>query len=256
MATLATAYRTEIIKSKHTFALWLAVLGAAFIPAVMFLIYLNRWESFVPKAGANPWAEFFGAAWNVVSFIFIPFFVVLLCTLVIGIEHKSNTWKQLFTLPVSKGTVYLSKLLIIISLTIACYVLFIGFLLVSGTVLGLFRSGLGFLSHTPDLLPVLKTGFKSFVSVLGILGIHYWLSIRLKNMILPIGIGLVGIVTATILVNFWKNIVYYPYAFTIISTSPMFKPTGFFADSEWYSLICFLIFSGLGYLDFRRFYRG
>ncbi len=256
MATLATAYRTEIIKSKHTFALWLAVLGAAFIPAVMFLIYLNRWESFVPKAGANPWAEFFGAAWNVVSFIFIPFFVVLLCTLVMGIEHKSNTWKQLFTLPVSKGTVYLSKLLIVISLAITCYILFIGFLLVSGTVLGLFKPKLGFLSHMPGLLPVLKIGFKSFVSVLGILGIHYWLSIRLKNMILPIGIGLVGIVTATILFSRWAHVVYYPYAFTILSASPLQKPTGFFAASELYSIICFLVFVGLGYLDFRRFYRG
>lgn len=256
MATLATVYRTEIIKSKNTFALWLAVLGAAFIPSVMFLIYLNRWESFVPKAGDNPWTIFLANAWNVVSFIFIPFFVVLLCTLVMGIEHKSNTWKHLFTLPVSKSAVYLGKLLIIISLVIACYVLFIGFLLVSGSVLGLIKPKLGFLAHTPDLPPVLKTAFKSFVSTLGILGIHYWLSIRLKNMILPIGIGLVGIVTATILINFWKNIIYYPYAFTIISTSPMFKPDGFLAASEWYSLGYFVVFGVLGYFDFRRFYRG
>lgn len=256
MTTVTASFRSEIIKSKNTFALWLVLFGAAFSPALLFLIYLNRPANFIPKPGQNPWDFFMSNGLQFISFFFIPFFIVLLCGLVVSIEHKSNTWKHLFTLPVSKSTVYVNKLLIILSLAVICYGLFFVLLLVSGGLIGLVKPELKFMSHTPDFGLITKLLFRSFISTLGILAIHYWLSIRLKNMILPIGIGLVCIVTGTILFGRWDNLIYYPHAYTIFTIFPQPGHTSFLQKHEIYSLLYFAGVTLLGYVDFTRFYKG
>lgn len=256
MATLGTVYQTELIKSKNTFALWLACLGAGFMPALMFVVYLTKWETFVPQKGANVWNQFSFANLQGVSFFFIPFFVVLLCSLVINIEHKSNTWKYLLTLPVSRLSIYVNKLLIILTLTVVTYVLFIVFLLTAGVVLGILRPKLGFLDQTLALDGLLKLAFRSFVSTLAMLAIHYWLSIRLKNMIAAIGIGLICIVTATILFKRWEYAIYYPYTFTMYTIFSSEKSVKVLASHELYSLGYFVIITIAGYIDFSRFYKG
>ncbi|MCU0352245.1 MAG: ABC transporter permease [Cytophagales bacterium] len=256
MATLTTVYQTELIKSKNTFALWLVVLGAAFVPFLMFLIYMNKWENFLPKPGENPWNQFFIANWQVVSFIFIPFFIVLLCALVIGIEHKSNSWKHLFTLPVSKFSVYTSKLSVVLSLVLFCYLLFVLFLFMSGTLLGILRPKLAFLSHTPNVAGLLQFAGKSLVATLGMVAVHFWLSIRLRNLIQSVGIGLVCIVTATILFQRWENAVYFPYTYTMYTLTGDKESLHSLSKHEMYSLAYFVVVIGLGYVDFSRFYRG
>ncbi len=261
MTTLAAVFRTELIKSKNTFAVWLVGLGAAFVPFLFFLIYLNRWEKFIPKTGENPWIVFFNNCLSTASFILIPFFIVLLSSLIVNIEHKSNAWKHLLTLPVSKSALYLNKLGVIIGLTLMCYGFFVIFTLLAASLLGLFKPKLGFLSHVPDVAQFLKIILQSFVSTLGVLAIHYWLSLRLKNIFVSLGIGLVGIITATVLLSRWDNTVYVPYAYTALTAVPTIIPktyvnSSFFHFHELFSLVYFGVIGLAGYLDFIRLYRG
>jgi hypothetical protein len=261
MTTLAV-FRTEIIKSKNTLALWLVMLGAAFIPFLFFLIYINRWERFVPKPGVNPWTEFIDSNFRTGSFLLIPFFIVLLCSLVVTIEHKSNAWKHLLTLPVTKGTIYLNKLLLIIGLTLLCYCFFLVFMLLSAMLLGTLQSKLGFLSQAPEWTQLAKLTIKSFISTLGILAIHYWLSLRFKNLFVSIGIGLLCIITSTILLGRWEHVVFVPYTYTALTAvSPAAAPKWnvgpyFLTYHELFSLAYFGLVSLGSYLDFTRFYRG
>jgi len=261
MTISLAVFRTELIKSKNTLAVWLVGLGAAFVPFLFFLIYLNRWEKFIPKAGENPWGIFFTNCLNTASFILIPFFIMLLSSLIVNIEHKSNAWKHLLTLPVSKSTLYLNKLGVIIGLTLVCYGLFVVFTLVAASLLGVLKPKLAFLSHVPDVAQFLRISFKSFVSSLGVLAIHYWLSLRFKNIFVSIGIGLVCIITATVLFGRWEYIVYVPYAYTALTAVPAMIPktyaiSSFFHFHELGSLLYFLVIGLAGYLDFIRFYRG
>lgn len=262
MNTTLAVFRTELIKSKNTLALWLVVLGAAFVPFLFFLIYINRWEKFVPKPGANPWLSFVDINFRTGSFLLIPSFIVLLCSLVVNIEHKSNAWKHLLTLPVAKGTIYLNKLLIITGLTLLCYGFFLVFMMLSAVLLGTLQSKLGFLDHAPGWGQLAKLSTKSFVSTLGILAIHYWLSLRFKNIFVSIGIGLLCIITATILLGRWEHVVFVPYAYTALTAvSPIAAPQWnvgpyFLTYHELFSLGYFGLVSLGSYLDFTRFYKG
>ncbi len=261
MTTATAVFQTELIKAKNTLALWLVIIGAAFVPTLFFLVYINRWERFVPPAGQNPWTLFFQTNFRTASFLFIPLFIILLCSLIVNIEHKSNAWKHLLTLPVSKGSLFLNKLLSILLLSLACYVLFMVFMLVSASLLGVFKPKLGFWNATPNLVELLKVAAKSFVSSLGVLAIHYWLSLRFKNMFVSIGIGLMCVITVTILVGRWDKTVFIPYTYTALTAMPFAAPkwnsSPYFLDyHEWFSLGYFVVLTLASYLDFTRFYKG
>ncbi len=250
---LLRTFSTDILKAKNTFALWLTILGAGFVPAIMFLIVYNRPIVLTLKTG-NAWHQYFELAYRSSVPFFLPLFVVLIVSLVVQTEHKSNTWKHLLTLPVPKHEIYISKILLILSLLILCYLLFVIFLLAGGVLLGLIHPQLKLLSQVPDFEFIAKMGVKLWVSALAIVAIHYWLCIRVKNQILPIGIGLVGIISTLILGLFWKNIVYFPWAFLML-TNEYKAQAGFLLNHELRSILYFVVIACLGYFDFSKWYK-
>jgi hypothetical protein len=98
---------------------------------------------------------------------------------------------------------------------------------------------------------------KSFISVLGLIAIHFWLSFRLKNVFLNIGIGLAGVVIAlSMYLGHWGSIIYLPYASTVLMCN--FTPDAhkYLSDFHIVSLICFLVIFVLSYLDFSKRFKG
>lgn len=265
MKQLLAVYQMELIKTKHSFALWLTVLGAGFMPSFMLFVYLSNWERIANQAKGNPWDELFEMAWKGMSFFFTPFLVVLLICLLFNLDHRANTWKLLFTLPVSKGSIYGAKLLTLMTAILVFYGLYIPFLLLSGLVAGLLFPALGLLSHMPNVGQLVLVAGRSFIALQAVLALHFWLSIRLKNMIIPIGLALVGnIVFVALFQGQWPYIIYYPYAFNYLSVAPppflvnydQYGAHASWAPHEYFSLLVFLIISCLSYLDFTKSYRG
>ena len=252
------SFRAEILKVKRTFALWLTILGALFVPMIYFLIMLNRPAFFIPKdpAKENIWVKYYENAWQSTSFFLLPFFIILLTTLIVQIEHKSNTWKHLLTLPVPKWVIYINKLLIIVFLVMLCYLLFNIFLLIGAFVLGISNPRLTFHTQPIPMNFLVNYTIKSFVSTLGLTAIHYWIALRIKNLILPIGIGIVGVIAGLILINGWENIIYLPYAH---STMTYFKMSAgsfkMFETHEIHSLAWFVGIAILGFIDFKWGFR-
>jgi hypothetical protein len=256
MIAFARTFQTELIKAKNTFALWLTIAGAGFIPVLFLIAYIAKWEKFIPKDGQNPWNGLFTNAFIGVSFFFVPMFVILLNCLIFNIEHKSNTWKHLFTQPISKATVFLNKFLIINSLTMLCYGFFLLILFCFGIILGIWKHELGFLSATPDFSKIVAFALKSYISVLAIIAIHFWLGFRVKNVILPIGIGLAGVVTAGIIAGRWKYDIYFPYGFPGYCVYKPALNNEFLANYHVYSLIYFVLIMLMALIDFTRNYKG
>ncbi|MEJ7678058.1 MAG: hypothetical protein WKG06_09380 [Segetibacter sp.] len=110
-----------------------------------------------------------------------------------------------------------------------------------------------------DLAMIGELTIKSFISTLPILAIHFWLSFRIKNLIINIGIGLIGLITGLVLAspNTWNNVIYYPYAFPALLAYKL-NPNYHYANypANLYSLIYFLAISVLCYLDFNKNFRG
>lgn len=252
---------TEFIKSKNTFAWWLVILGAAFMPAFVSFVFLSKWKHLVPQQGHNPWDDFTEMSWKGMGFIYTPFFIVLLTCLFFNIEHKSNTWKHIFTLPILKSSIYINKLLTLIIFIAIFYVLYIPIWIGCGFAVGLIKPQLQLTTHSPDYVSLFSLCFHSFISSLGILAIHFWLSIRFKNMIIPIGIAVLGcIIWIALYQGRAEQITYFPYAYNYSTVSPPLwlnlKKFGIFPQHEIFSLLYFAIFTSLSYRYFIKTFKG
>ncbi len=256
-------FRAEMIKIKSTFALWLVVLGAAFIPFFLTISYAYQWKKYLPAPGVNPWHEYLRNGFNSVHFTFLPLLIVLLVTLLLNIEHKSNSWKYLFVLPVSKTRIFFCKYLVLICLMIFFYILAVIFFLSGGVLLSLWKSGFNFLRYSPSYsyqstqLGIASYIFRSFISVSGIIAIHFWLSFRLKNLFLNIGIGLAGLIIAvTMVIGNWGSAIYVPYAYPVLMCNFIPNPHRFLSGFQLNSLIVFCVVTVLCYVDFSKIFKG
>ncbi|QEC66373.1 hypothetical protein FRZ67_03295 [Panacibacter ginsenosidivorans] len=263
MKSFLTSFQTEIIKIKNSFAVWLIILGAAFIPLFFFLHHIYDWDDYLPKPGENPWNEYFRKGFNGVHFTFLPLLIVLLVSLLLNIEHKSNTWKHIFVLPISKSKIFFSKYLLLVFLIVSFYFLLLIFFFGFAILLGLWKSDFNFFEYSPSYLynsvqsAITSFVIRSFISTLAIGAIHFWLSFRLKNLFINIAIGLAGVVLAvSMYIPHWESIIYVPYAFPVLMCNYIPDAKNFLSDFQVNSLLYFLIISVLSYFDFTKLFHG
>ncbi len=207
----------ERYKLKRTPILWLCLLGGVLVTAFMSLIYLLR----IPNVAemTDPWQEFFGLGLNFVSILLMIPFVVLVTNSLVNVEHKSNAWKQLYCLPQSRGQVYFSKLLVVLVLVAITYLIYVLSSLFAGWLLGILVPEYGFQNANPDMMAVWSNVFKSYISIMGIIGIQYWMSYRFKNYLAPLGIGMLGFILSLMIASKPSIAQYVPYCYAMF-TSP------------------------------------
>lgn len=246
-------FYTEFIKLKNTFALWLTVLGALFVPLILFATYLSDVKSFVPGPGINPWDDFLVRILNGCCFFSIGF-VLLIIGLIIHIEHKANAWKHLFTLPISRGRFYLGKLMVIFAMGICFFTLYLALSVLSGFALGYAVPDLGFSKFPLPGFHLLRFVTEFSVSILPTVFLQYWLSFRLKNLITSLGIGLGGLMIGLLLKS-WEYIIYLPYAapFQMLNYK---EDTASHQSLYLLNAVYSILFVLLSYKDFTKRFRG
>lgn len=147
----------------------------------------------------------------------------------------------------------MSKLCITLLTVITCYVFFILFSLLAGLVLQLLHPDLPFFAYRPEYGMITRTAVASFVSTLGIIAFQYWLSLRFRNFILPVGIGMAGIIGGMIVLHHWKYEDFYFYLHPVFALIRRLKSPGdtTLASTGWLAMGYFVLFSLAGYFDFR-----
>lgn len=242
--------KIEWLKTRRTAAVWITVLGAAFIPVISFLIYVLKPEHFIKELAANPWQSLIMQSWQSASVFLLPMYVILVTSLIVQIEYRNNAWKQLYTTPRSYSNIYLSKFVVIQLMIIGCFVLFNIFMIACGYITSLMNSGYHFNSKPIPFSKLLLLSSKLYISSMAITSIQYWLSLRLKNYIAPLGIGLALLIAGIILLQ-WERIYLYPYAYAALSFFRGANPgaSNALGKNEWYSLVWFAGVLVAGYID-------
>jgi hypothetical protein len=248
-----SSIKNELIKLKRTFAFWLTIISAILFPILFFIAYALRHKAQIPKTGINPWEKFMTIQIENSIPFFIPMFIVLITSLIMQIERKSIGIKHLFTLPAPKWSIYFGKLTIVIFAIITTYIYYYVAILLSGALLGLIHPDLAFLNFQPEHIKYIKILSTSLVASLGIVGIQFWLSFRVKNFIIPLGIGMFLAIIG-IIVSQAPQSIYFPYSFSVLSVSLGSKVAMIFGIPfiTIYSIICFLVTSVLGYVHIKR----
>ena len=243
--------RAEMTKTKRSASFWLSLLGAAVIPALFFLAYVIKPE----RSYSQDWARHFLQGWQAFNAFLLPMFVILICSLIPQIEYKNNAWKQVFASPQTIGNIFFSKYLTILIMILFLFVVFNIFMLLSAIIPNFFYSKFTFLTKSINWSQVYLLNLKTFVSLLAIISIQYWLSLRFRNFIVSIGMGLAFLVTALILYQFrWEHIYKVPYAMPVLTMEGILETgsTGsILQNHELNSIGYFVFFSTLAFLDMR-----
>jgi hypothetical protein len=251
--SFAISVKTELIKTKRSSAFWLCLIGSGFIPGIFFLMYALRPDNIMPRLKVQPWESHFLNGWQSFSAFLLPMFVILVCSQVPQIEFKNNTWKQVFASPQSLGNIFFSKFTTILMMIIFLFVMFNFFMFGCAILANLVHKEYPFLSHSAQWILLLKMNLKTFVSLMGIIAFQYWLSLRFKNFIVPIAIGLALLITAIILMP-WEHIYKMPYAFPLLTFSSLAKgglKGVLFLNHELNSIGYFIFFTALAFLDMK-----
>jgi lantibiotic transport system permease protein len=202
--------QSEFYKSRKTLGFWSAIL----LPLVIIML-----ESigFFVKSGMlakNPprelWGQFAGIPMAVMGSFLLPMFAVFVGYSVNNIEHRSDTWKMLFTLPINKWSLYSAKFVYAVILVFICLLLFCGFTIGFANLLHLIKPQLRFNEyHMEDKLAQIY--FKLFLASMGILSLQFLMSLLWKDFLKPMGIGFVGVIVGSILVR-WEYAYLFPYS--------------------------------------------
>ncbi len=178
------------------------------------LVTAIKWRQ---TPGMVLWLEFAGAILGVMGSLLLPMLIVFDAYSVNNIEHKAETWKTLFSLPLSKWSVYSAKYFYALTLIVICLVLFVLFSLGLGNLLSLINPALKFNEyHAEGTLSQIY--FKLLLSSLGILSIQFLLSLLFRDFLKPMGIGFVATVSGIIMANVgWKYAYMFPYAHPMLT---------------------------------------
>ncbi|CAN5295555.1 hypothetical protein BH09BAC5_BH09BAC5_04420 [soil metagenome] len=205
--------QSEWLKTKRSAASWLCLAGGFFVPLIYFIAFLKNQNSINDAYPfVNIWKSHFLQMWQNMAVFLLPMGVILASSLITQMEFKNNTWKQLNTTPQSYATIFLAKFSVIV-LMILKFFLFFNF--------GIFFTAivpcLIFDHHFP-IMPVpvlffLKVNAKIFLACMPIIAIQYLISLKFKNFLVAIGVGLLGLIGSLIGLG-WKYIYLSPYSYT------------------------------------------
>jgi hypothetical protein len=215
------SFRSEFYKSRKTAGFWSAVILPLLLCLLIFAGFYSRSDKMVMEPGMMLWIQFSGAILGVMGSLLLPMLIVFIGYSVNSIEHKADTWKTLFSLPISKFAVYSAKYFYAMFLVFLCLALFVLFTVSFGNLLGMVKPELKF--HDYNISGILsQLYFKLFLSSLGILSIQFLLSLLFRDFLKPMGIGFVATITGVILVaNQWKYDYLFPYSHPMLALSAL-----------------------------------
>ena len=248
---LLVSLKSEFEKSRRTAIWYLCGICAILMP--LYALLLNTEEDKVTQFKQDPWnVVFIGESGMVMGVMILPFFLILICTLLAQLEFKNNTWKQVYTSPQSLLNVFFAKFLTIQMILIG--VLLISTLLMAGTVLAIhyFMFPLNINGPSLQWYDFLIFMGRIYITVLAISAFQFWLGLRFRNFIVPIVIGLFLWIIAMMMVESlsWEHDNKYPYLYPMRNFFPRVESDR--TTVIWGSLAYTVLFLALGFWDFKR----
>lgn len=249
MRIFFNTFKSELIKSKGSYIFLSSIGVSIFICGLYFLLFFFKHEDFA-SMGTNPWMTLAHREFNTLGLLF-PFYLMLVAYLINSIEHRSNSWKYIYTLPSPKMNFYFSKLLLLVLsvfLSISCAYIFTMF---SGWVLSHIRPDIGFQDYNSNHL-IFQYFAMIFIAALPILFLQFAMSIIWGNFFRSVGLGFFMYISCIIFMSWEKNY-YLAYSFMFILSSSFYEmKLEFFQNVIIMSIIYSVVFITIGYFLVKR----
>jgi lantibiotic transport system permease protein len=195
--------RSELIKIKRTSSIYLIIITALIFPFFVLVDLNDEVEKL--KFNGNIWnTVFLEEGFRPLNFIGLPIFVIFICTLIPQLEYRNHTWKQVFASPVPPFNTLVAKFLLV-------QLLIIIFLVVYNIIMATVPLWLQFLNPSFNAFTTsikweawLKANAMTYINILGLSAVQFWLGIRFKNFLVPVGIGIFLLLLAPMLMFAFK----------------------------------------------------
>ncbi|MFD0795180.1 ABC transporter permease [Mucilaginibacter litoreus] len=220
------SFRSEFYKTRKTLGFWGSIILPLAITALAFVAVYTKSDKFVKMPPMMLWAQFSMISLGSMGTLLLPIYTIFVAYSVNNVEHKSDTWKTLFSLPISRWAVYGAKYFYAFFLLFICMALFtllnIGF----GNLLSFVKPELKFNEFHMEL-QLMQVFYKLLLSALGILSIQFLLSLLWPDFLKPMGLGFVATVVGAILAsNQWEYSYLFPYSHPMGAMRSMIKQHG------------------------------
>ena len=248
--SLLISLRSEILKTKRTASFYLTICAAAFGPLMSMLDLLL--DGIEPGDRDFLFNKMLTIKFQMTGFVLLPWFLILISTLLPQIEYRNNAWKQVLTSAQTKRNVFLAKF-INVQLLIVTFILIHQLLMFVNVVILHFREpSMNLLNQPVNGYQVVMTIVSGYLSILAISAVQFWLGLRFKNFIIPIAIGMACWFIGSLLVlqSTSELAGYFPYSFHVYGKHPEYRPEANVVGLT--SFIYAIVFLVIGFLDFRR----
>lgn len=248
---LLISLRSELLKTKRTASFYLALIGAAVGPVVFMLnILLDEGEAEGLKN--DPLNKLFKILSDMNGAALFPCFIILICTLLPYMEYRNNTWKQLFASPQTKASVFFAKFVNVHLYMLVFLVATHLFMFMSIVVINFINPDLNLFKYSLNGGMILTNAVNAYVLILAVCSIQFWMGLRFRNFIVPVGIGLALWFIGTIMALQYSpgTASYFPYSFSAFSLSQKLQPQ--LTQVAWSSFGYAVLFLLVGFMDFRR----
>ncbi|HVG41820.1 MAG TPA: ABC transporter permease [Chitinophagaceae bacterium] len=249
--TLAISLRSELVKSKRTSLWYLCLIAAVLAPVFSFLDSTSSYR--IADLKNDPWnLHLIGMGGLVFNMMILPFFLMLVCTLLAQLEYRNNTWKQVYVSPQSLLNVFIAKYLIVQMMLLGVFILTLVLMVVSLLAVDQFETDLNLLKHQFDWKRFFIFYGRVYITVLAISAFQFWLGLRFKSFIVPLVIGISLFLAASMMMEEhpWVHANKLPYIYPLRNCFPQHP-----SDTStviWGSVAYTAIFLVLGYLDFNK----
>jgi lantibiotic transport system permease protein len=227
--------------------------GSLFTPLIVAAARLLRPDG-LPALYASDsfWPAMWRSCWESMAIFFLPLGAILATSLITQIEFKSNAWKQVHALPLTRAVIFTAKLTVILVMLAQFLALFTVGIYISAMIPALVLPGVLAPKGSFLKLPLLRDNAHYFLNCLPIVAAQYLMALRSQNVLIPIGVGFLAWVGALAAVSS-RLAVWWPYGYTIIHYLKD-KPKGahFAAHTElpWLALLAFVVLTIVSYILF------
>ncbi len=201
----------ELIKTKRSLALLMMFLSPLMVLLVNMLLLLNNEGKMIAEKG---WSLFWLQNYAMWGYFMMPLYIALITALLNGIEHRSNGWRFMMSMPIKQSELFLAKLVLAwLYLVGASLVLFISVYI---SIICLDMAGI----NGTDMLSfeASQSLLYAVISCMGILTIQHIVSWRWKNIVAPLGLGVVATMSITQFSSskYWH---FNPWTYTLMTTN-------------------------------------
>jgi lantibiotic transport system permease protein len=228
--------RSELLKLKRSAVPYLCLIAAIIVPFIFFLDISSETDE-INAYKKDPWNLIIVECWKGMNFLVLPLFIILISTLVAQLEHRNNTWKQVHASPIHPLRIFLVKFLVIQMLIAAVLIIFNAVNIIMPLVLHQVNPVINIYQHLPDWRKIIELNYQTFIGVMGISAIQFFLGMQFKNVILPLALGFgLWLVLPVAIEMHWPHLDKFPFSYSVFILFPKYA-----------SIIPYIMMGSLGY---------